>query len=150
MRRAARAGAVARRGRSRALSALRLLARLPLAAEIALSCLRARRELARAPIEQALASLRAGAPAGAPRAPLAQALRLGRATARTLPYLPGDTRCLTRSLVLSRLLARRGIDSRLVIGARTQPAFLAHAWVECEGVPVLDPGPDAFARLVEL
>lgn len=64
--------------------------------------------------------------------------------------MPGDTRCLTRSLALSRLLARRGIESRLVIGTRTQPTFLAHAWVECEGVPVLDPGPDVFARLVEL
>jgi len=28
--------------------------------------------------------------------------------------------------------------------------FLAHAWVECDGVPVLDSGADAFARLVEL
>ncbi len=79
-----------------------------------------------------------------------RAARLGRAVVRMLSLLPGDTRCLVRSLVLTRLLARRGIPARLVIGARTAPAFLAHAWVECDGVAVLDPGDGSFARLVEL
>ena len=51
---------------------------------------------------------------------------------------------------VTALLARRGIPARLVIGARTTPAFLAHAWVECDGVAVLDPGDGSFARLVEL
>jgi hypothetical protein len=55
-----------------------------------------------------------------------------------------------RSLVVTRLLARRGIESKLVIGARTKPAFLAHAWVEHDGKPVIDPGDDSFGRLVEL
>jgi len=70
--------------------------------------------------------------------------------ARTLALLPGDTRCLARSLVLTRLLARRGIPAKLVIGARTTPEFLAHAWVECAGHPVLAPGDESFGRLVEL
>jgi Transglutaminase-like superfamily len=67
-----------------------------------------------------------------------------------LELVPGDTRCLARSLVLTRLLARRGIPAKLVIGIRADPEFLAHAWVECEGKPVLSPGDGSFARLVEL
>ena len=85
-----------------------------------------------------------------PQARVAEARRLGRAVIRTLDPLPGDTRCLVRSLVLTRLLARRGIASTLVIGARTTPGFLAHAWVEHRGVAVLDPGGGQFARLTEL
>jgi hypothetical protein len=49
-----------------------------------------------------------------------------------------------------RLLARRGIASRLVIGARTAPDFLAHAWVEHDGKPVLSMLDGSFGRLVEL
>lgn len=111
---------------------------------------RARRELSAAPIEQTLARLREGAPGGRSLAQLAEARRLASATARTLAYLPGDTRCLVRSLVLTRVLARRGIESRLVLAASTEPEFLAHAWVECAGVPVLETGGGRFARLAEL
>ena len=84
------------------------------------------------------------------REALPEAARLGRAVVRTMAFLPGDTRCLRRSLVLTRLLARRGIPGRLVIGARTRPEFLAHAWVELDGVPMLATDADAFGRLVEL
>jgi hypothetical protein len=76
--------------------------------------------------------------------------RLGRAVSRTLALVPGDTRCLAQSLVLTRMLAERGIPARLVIGARAGPDFLAHAWVECGGHAVLTPGDGSFARLVEL
>jgi hypothetical protein len=55
-----------------------------------------------------------------------------------------------RSLVLVRVLARRGIESRLIIGVRTQPQFGAHAWVEQAGHALLDPGDTAAGRLVEL
>ena len=48
------------------------------------------------------------------------------------------------------LLATRGIPAKLVIGTRAAPDFLAHAWVECDGQPVLSPGDGSFARLVEL
>jgi hypothetical protein len=64
--------------------------------------------------------------------------------------VPGDTRCLVRSLVLTRLLARRGIQAKLVIGASAGGEFLAHAWVEHDGYPVLNPGDGSFGRLVEL
>jgi hypothetical protein len=125
-----------------------------LAAEILGCYLRVRLALRRGPIETALTALRVTrVPPGPPSAPpleIPEAQRLGAAVARTLAPLPGDTRCLVRSLVLTRLLAARGVASTLVIGARTAPAFLAHAWVELEGAPLLDPGTGEFARLAEL
>ena len=68
--------------------------------------------------------------------------RLGQPVRRTLDPLPWDSRCLMRSLVLLRMLARRGVVCRLVIGvrpagelrgarldrARRAPAA-AHTWV---------------------
>jgi hypothetical protein len=139
------------------------LARARLVGEIVSAYLRARRYLRDAPIESVIASLRtaradqgmgpapgAGAAALPSPATLEQARRLGRAVATTLSLLPGDTRCLVRSLVLTRLLARRQIPARLVIGTRSEPEFLAHAWVEYAGAPVLSPGDGSFARLVEL
>jgi len=129
------------------------LERAQLGTEIVVAYARASRELRRAPIEEVMARLRA---AGSQRssaddaAELEEARRLGGAVVRTLRFLPGDTRCLRRSLVTVRLLARRGIAARLVIGARTAPDFLAHAWVEHDGVPVLAPGGSSFGRLVEL
>ena len=78
----------------------------------------------------------------------AEARRLGRVVGRTLRVMPTDSRCLIRSLVLTRVLARRGIPSRLVIGVRTRSGFEAHAWVEHDGTPILPPG--EFTRLAEL
>ncbi|MDX6610231.1 MAG: Transglutaminase-like superfamily [Solirubrobacterales bacterium] len=124
--------------------------RARLATEIVIAYLRAQRELHRAPITAVVERLRL-AQVSAPSAPaLEEALRLGRAVSRTLALLPGDTRCLRRSLVLLQLLTRRGISARLVIAARTDPDFLAHAWVEHDGVPVLVPASASFGRLVEL
>lgn len=143
---------------------LRARERVLLAAEIVGAYVRARRAMREQPIAATVATLRRGErrmPArGASLARVsiaaeaadgvAEARRLGRAVARILAPLPGDTRCLVRSLVLTRLLAQRGIDAKLVIGAHTTPGFLAHAWVEHAGAPVLDPGDGSFARLVEL
>jgi hypothetical protein len=127
-------------------------ARARLAVEIFAAYVQARRALRRAPIAAVVAGLRLQSPAAAPSTAdsLEEALRLGRAVTRLLVHIPGDTRCLARSLVLTRLLAKRGIEAKLVIGARPQPEFLAHAWVEHAGDPVLDPGEDSFGRLVEL
>lgn len=123
-----------------------------LAAEILAAYLRAWRELRRAPITTVVERLRAGEePVRAEGPPaLEEARRLGRAVVRALTLVPGDTRCLRRSLVLMQLLARRGISARLVIGTRTSPDFLAHAWIEHDGEPVLSPGDGSFGRLVEL
>ena len=48
--------------------------------------------------------------------------------------------CLGRSLLLWFLLRRRGMDAELVVGT-TSPrddAWMAHAWVELDSVPVND------------
>lgn len=134
--------------------------RVRLAAEIVTAYLQARRALRRAPIASVVATLRSQVSPAASyfssttstvtESTLEEARRLGRAVARTLALVPGDTRCLVRSLVLTRLLARRGIPAKLVIGARAAPDFLGHAWVEYGGDPVLSPGDGSFGRLVEL
>lgn len=67
--------------------------------------------------------------------------RLAFAVAQVVSRLPGDGMCLSQSLVLSRLLARRGIVSVLVVGVRgTATDFAAHAWVEVDERPVLETG----------
>jgi|ERR1700719_1265575 hypothetical protein len=60
---------------------------------------------------------------------------------RSAAYLsPGTPTCLEKSLVLWWLLGRRGIASSLRLGTRkTGGKFEAHAWVECEGVPLNEP-----------
>ena len=129
------------------------LERARLGVEIVAAYARANLELRRVPIEEVMARLRvaeSSAVAAHGASELEEARRLGGAVVRTLRFLPGDTRCLRRSLVLVRLLARRGIAARLVIGARTAPDFLAHAWVEHDGKPVLSPLDGSFGRLVEL
>ena len=131
----------------------RPLARARLVCEIATAYVRTRRALRARPLVAAIATLRAQRrpPVIAETTePLAEASHLARAVVRTLALLPGDTRCLTRSLVLTRLLARRGIPATLVIGARSAPDFVAHAWVEHRGHAVLPPGDESFGRLVEL
>jgi hypothetical protein len=104
-------------------------------------------------LPEALAALRA--PAGSRRpwiddaAPAhLNALRVGHAVERTLAPLPTDSRCLIRSLVTTRVLARRGIESSLVIGVQPGEQLKAHAWVEQEGEPVLPAGD--YRRLTEL
>jgi hypothetical protein len=48
--------------------------------------------------------------------------------------------CLTRALVLERLLVREGIRAELRIGVqRMGSGIAAHAWVEVDGVPVAEP-----------
>lgn len=127
--------------------------RAALGLEIVVAYARARRELRQAPIEQVVERLRRPGPleSAPPRADeREEARRLGWVVVRALRILPGDTRCLRRSLVLLQLLARRRILARVVIGVRTRPDFLAHAWVECGGEPVLSPLDGSFGRLVEL
>jgi hypothetical protein len=75
---------------------------------------------------------------------------LGGAVARTLETLPLDAKCLTQSLVLLKLLARRGVDARLVIAVKPGEEFGAHAWLEYGGAPILPPSTADFVRLVDL
>jgi hypothetical protein len=123
--------------------------KLALGYEIVRTYARVRRLQRGRDIRDVLDELRAEVPARqGDRTTIQIGVRLGRAVARTLGLLPSDTRCLIRSLVLTEMLSRRGIESSLVIGVRTDDGFEAHAWVEHGGAPLL---PDAeFGRLVEL
>lgn len=125
-----------------------------LAKEIATTYLWARRQIRRTSVDRAAVDARDGRPAvprdDRPNAEYQVAWRVSRIVERRLSQLPGDTRCLTRSVVLVRMLARRGMDATLVIGARSQPEFAAHAWVELDGHALLDPLDYQAGRLTEV
>jgi hypothetical protein len=123
-------------------------AKLGLVGEIISTYIRVRVLLWRRDLPSVVDSLRG--PSAVANDLRAQAIgaRLGHAVDRTLALVPFDSRCLVRSLVLTRMLGRRGIASTLVIGVAVDPAFSAHAWVESGGRPLL-PSLDT-SRLVEL
>jgi len=130
--------------------------RLPLARKAALAREilgeygRVRRSLRQNELPDVLVQLREGVrpPAGAER--LVAGYRLAAIVDRVLGRLPTDARCLTRSLVLVRVLARRGIGSTLVIGVTPAPSFAAHAWVELAGRALMPADEATYSRLVEL
>lgn len=125
--------------------------KLALVAEILLAYARTRWWLSRRDLPGALLELRSPVSRpGDPTDALATGRRLGRAVVRTLSLLPTDSRCLMRSLVLTKLLSRRGIESSLVLGVRPGESFAAHAWVEHQSAPLLDPGEFASRRLATL
>lgn len=124
-----------------------------LAAEALAAYVRARRLLRRSDLPSAVQRLRGGA--AAPGSPpdertYAAGLRLARASSRTIGLLPFDSRCLMRSLVLTAMLARRGLAGTVVIGVSPGEEFGAHAWVELGARPLLPPDEDTYGRLVEL
>jgi hypothetical protein len=131
---------------------LPLSQKLSLAVEIIGAYVWARRWLRSEELPEIMRALRsAGPPSGPPDGDqLLVGVRLGRIVGRTLGALPADSRCLVRSLVLTSLLVRRGIDASLIIGVRSEPRFQAHAWVECAGTPLLPTGDEPYGRLVEL
>lgn len=134
------------------LAPLGAFARARLIAEVVTIYARARRHLRSGTLETTLAFVRGLSP----RTPeiiddrRRLGLRLARATVRTLEPLPTDSRCLMRSLVLTGLMTRRGIDVVFVLAVRSAGQFAAHAWVEFEGRPLLEPASEPFERLVEL
>ena len=79
-----------------------------------------------------------------------RSLLFGRAVMRVLLALPTDSRCLMQSLVLTAMLARRGIYTTVVIGVRPAPTFAAHAWVEVDGRPILPSDEANYRRLAEI
>jgi hypothetical protein len=76
--------------------------------------------------------------------------RLAATAERVVALIPGDSRCLMRSLVVLTMLARRGVDSRLILAARPTPEFAAHAWVERNGDALLPMRGFGDARMTEL
>lgn len=125
-------------------------ARLALACEIAGTYAQVRWSLRRHGLRPALTALRSHEGPEQPDHPVAAGRRLGRAVGRTLALLPTDSRCLMQSLVLTRVLARRGIETRLVIAVRPGERLAAHAWVEHGDEALLPPGDTAFEQLVTL
>jgi Transglutaminase-like superfamily len=125
-----------------------------LAAEILLDYVRVRRLLWKGDLTATVTTLRSVTPPVQTelrdRRAQAVGVRLGKAVGRTLHLLPFDSRCLVRSLVLTSMLARRGIPATLVIGVSIEPEFAAHAWVESEGIALLPTMDDSYRRLVEM
>ena len=112
--------------------------RIRIAVEIGLTYARVRRRMLRGDVREVVAALREGAvDMYDPYAAYRIGRRLGQPVRRTLDPLPWDSRCLMRSLVLLRMLARRGVVCRLVIGVRPGETLEAHAWIEHEGHPLL-------------
>lgn len=134
---------------------LPLWARGSLAIEVLAAYLAVRCKVSRVELPSLVDALRSGQPSGADDGAQDDALqrdlafRLGYAVQSLLGRAPGDGPCLVRSLVLTKLLARRRISARLVIGVRSEPSFSAHAWVEHRGQAVL-PTDAEHRRLVEL
>ena len=66
---------------------------------------------------------------------LPEARRLALAIVRAARFGVFRPQCLVRSVALSRMLERRGIQGAIVrVGVRRQAGeFLAHAWVELDG-----------------
>ena len=126
-----------------------------LAVEVIGAYVRARWSLSRKSLPETLSDLRRpierSSSAGTDSQRIA-AHRLARVVVRVLAALPMDSRCLTRSVVLTDLLAKQGIPCSLVIGVATNPVFAAHAWVELNSKPLLptEDGKHEYERLVEL
>jgi hypothetical protein len=78
------------------------------------------------------------------------AARLGNLVWKTLRLFPTDSRCLMKSLVLTAVLARRGLDGDVIIGVKSEPEFTAHAWVEHRGMALLPHEQYDETRLVEV
>lgn len=128
-------------------------AKASLAAEILLTYLTTRWYLHRRALPSVVARLRQVEDRpGLPRLGISDGIRLGRAVGKTLSMLPLDSRCLLRSLVLMRLLARRGETPKLVIASRPggDNGFQAHAWIEVGGQPLLPPASSSYGHLVTL
>jgi hypothetical protein len=118
-----------------------LVGKLTLATRIWLTYAAVRLALRRHPLPQAVARL--GADSG--RSAQSTAL-LSRAVTRALRIGPWRPRCLTRSLVLYRLLRAQGSPAHLVIGLPLSASdWDAHAWVEVDGQDV-GPAPGRYGH----
>jgi hypothetical protein len=129
-----------------------VLYRIRLAAEILEAYVAARRLVRTRTLPEAVAALRGDVDeeAGGDAASLATGRHLASATVRTITLVPTDSRCLMRSLVLTRVLARRRIGSTLVLSVAPGTPFEAHAWVEHAGRALLEPARGDHRSLLRL
>jgi hypothetical protein len=126
------------------------LERLGLVGEVVVTYVVVRRQVRRYDLPRAVASLREGGGSRYLAVVDREPRSLAAAAERVVARIPGDSRCLMRSLVVVAMLARRGVDVRLVLAARPTPEFAAHAWVERNGDPLLPTRGFGDARLAEL
>jgi len=78
------------------------------------------------------------------------AARLAWAVVTASRFVPGAGHCLTQALAGHILLARRGYPATVCFGVLREPGadFMAHAWVEYNGVAVIGGGHlDRYVRL---
>ena len=85
----------------------------------------------------------------ASRPPAAEPLEPRRIAAITDAVLTlARARCLTKTLVLHRILGRRGVQTDVVVGvARDDSALAAHAWLEWNGEILIGGGSRTYAPL---
>jgi Transglutaminase-like superfamily len=62
---------------------------------------------------------------------------VGRALDYACSFYPKEALCLQRSVVLVKMLRKRGLHAKMIIGAQKLP-FKAHAWVEIDGSVIND------------
>jgi transglutaminase superfamily protein len=76
------------------------------------------------------------------------AIAIAKAMQSAARHLPIQTTCLDRSRALYSMLLAHGCPAELRIGAHREDGTLtAHAWVEHEGVPLLDDEAERFTVL---
>ena len=68
---------------------------------------------------------------------LRAAARVGRIVTRAARLLPWHPSCLRQSLATRWLLARRGIDSMMLLGVSDPSNMNAHAWITVHGHTVV-------------
>jgi hypothetical protein len=124
--------------------------RLALVAEVLITYVVVRRQVRRHGLPRAVAALREERRPSSVALVAREPRALAAAAERVVARIPGDSRCLMRSLVVLAMLARRGVDARLILAARPTPEFAAHAWVERDGDPLLPTRGFGDARLTEL
>ncbi len=80
---------------------------------------------------------------------LANARKWAAAVESAARRIPG-TACLPQALALHWLLARIGCRSEIALGARSDNAITAHAWVEVDGEVVLGATEERFNRFAAI
>jgi len=86
---------------------------------------------------------------GAPAVDHDRARETARMVAGAAHYGPYRATCVPQSLVLHYLLRRQGLHSTFVLGVGEAAPFPGHAWVEHDGVPLID-SPAVRDRFAEL
>ena len=94
------------------------------------------------PPKKLIAHLGRSRPTGARRRTAIDADRAARIVDVVSAFDPIRSTCLKSSLILFRILRKRGVPATLRIGVRRDEKFTAHAWIEFEGRVLLGGGVD--------